>query len=197
MILLTKYLLYVLLFVMFVGCANDNYKNKAAQPGDKVDTVVSFSIIRKDSTRISNYYFNRKIMLDGMVAFNYLSKADTFAIFFDASGKRFEAKFGSDTGQFELDKTKYYTINGKDFKVLKLVGDKNVTDGAFSLFVNAELGLLLNKSNTWRAAKVMVPEKNSPYYAEVTALLYRMQTDEEFFGNSIPDIKKFTTPKVE
>ena len=87
----------------------------------------------------------------------------------------------------------FYTINKKDYKVLKLIGDKKVADGAFSLFVNPELGLLLNKSNTWRAAKVLCPDKDDVL---LTALLYRIQTDQDFFYDSIPDIQKFTTPKV-
>jgi hypothetical protein len=72
----------------------------------------------------------------------------------------------------ELEKTNYYTINGTDYKILKLVGDKNVTDGAFSLFLSPDFGLLISKSNTWRAAKVRYPDKDNT----LMALLYRVQT---------------------
>jgi len=158
------------------------------------DTIRSFCIIRKDSVRASEYHFEKKLLKNGVILFNYISKEDTFSVSCDTLNNEYKAKFGGNTVTLDAEKTRFYTISRKDYKVLKLVGDKDVTDGAFSLFVNPELGLLLSKSNTWRAAKILCLDKDNVL---LTALLYRIQTDQDFFYDSIPNIQKFTAPKVE
>lgn len=189
----------LLLGVALFACGNNtsNDKVEMLRDADKKDTV-SFSIIKKDSAILRSYSFERKIMQSDLV-FNYRSNEDTFSLFVITSKDSYMAEFGrNDTVKLELEKTKHYTVNRKDFKVLKLVADRTVADGAFSLFVSPEYGLLLNKSNTWRSAKILSPDKSDTNYAQIMALLYRTQTDESFVADSIPDVnKKFTVPKVE
>ncbi|KIC89106.1 hypothetical protein [Flavihumibacter sp. ZG627] len=192
-------LLTLLLYTLLISCReNGNGSKNSVAVESKNDTLVSFSIIKKDSVHIVNYHLERKIMNGKLFAFHYTSKEDEFILVCDTSRNSYSGIYEkNDTAIFDLEQTKYYTINGNDFKVLKLIGDKNVTDAAFSVFLSIDFGLLLSKSNTWSSAKVLCVDKGNSRSDQLSALLYRMQTDEDFFPNPIPNINKFTPPKFE
>lgn len=197
---MNKNLFNLLICLLLISCGSSHNESKVTLLGvnNGLDTMRSFSVIKKDSARINHYRFEKKLLENGVIIFNYTGKEDAFSLSCDTLANKYKEEFvGSDTSALEVEKAQYYTIYGNDYKVLKLIGAKNVTDGAFSVFINSEFGLLLNKSNTWRSAKIVCPDKDSPNYAALTTLLYRIQTDHDFFYDSIPDVKKFTTPEVE
>jgi hypothetical protein len=192
-------LIVLLSVVQFVSCDSGTV-NKNAESVQKNDTsLLSFSIINKDSAHEVNYRF-KKLPGDGQgFSFNYANESDSFALLLDTSKGTYSGKFErGEVVNLDLEGVKSYTINGSSFKILKFVGDKNVTDGAFSLFVSPDFGLLISKSNTWRTAKVICPAKSNSNYIQLSVLLYRVQTDEEFFPNPVPAIdKNIKTPRVE
>jgi hypothetical protein len=184
---------------MLISCSTDT-ENKSKVSAERADTLLSFSIITKDSAHLVNYRFERKSIQDKGFSFKYLNASDSFTLFLDTSkGGVYSGKFGRGGAvNLDLEKIKYYAINGDSFNVLKLVGDKNVTDGAFSIFVSPVFGLLVSKSNNWRVAKIICPDNSNTNYVQLSTLLFRMQTDDDFFTNPVPDIdKKITPPKFE
>jgi len=189
-----KILIAIVLVAQLVSCDTATVKQDN-MPAANADTSLSFSIIDKDSARVAEYQYKKEPVKDMGLAFHYSNKADSFTLFLDTSKGVYTGKFGSDgMTKLELEKTNYYIVNGIDYKILKLVGDKDVTDGAFSLFLSPDFGLLISKSNTWRAAKVRCADKDNA----LMALLYRVQTDSAFFTSPVPALdNKIKTPKVE
>jgi hypothetical protein len=192
-------LIVLLSVVQFVSC-NTGTENRNTGSVQKNDTLLlSFSVINKDSAHVVNYRFE-KLPGDGQgFSFNYANESDSFTLLLDTSKGNYSGKFGGGgVVNLDLEGAKFYTINGSSFKVLKLVGDKNMTDGAFSIFLSPDFGLLVSKSNTWRTAKVICPNKSGSNYVQLSVLLYRVQTDEEFFPNPVPAIdKNIKPPRVE
>lgn len=180
--------------VQLISCDTSTV-NKEGMPAASTDTSLSFSVIYKDSARVVDYQYKKEPVKDKGLVFRYSNSADSFTLFLDTLRGAYTGKFGNGKiANLDLENTSYYTINGADYKILKLIGDKDVTDGAFSLFLSPEFGLLISKSNTWRAAKVRCPDKDNT----LMALLYRVQTDSGFFTNPVPALdKNLKTPKVE
>src|SRR5579872_521901 len=175
-------LIAIVLMVQFVSCDTGTVK-KDDMPAPSTDTSLSFSVIDKDTARIADYRYKKEAVKDMGLAFHYSNKADSFTLFLDTTKGIYAGKFGSGgITNLELEKMNYYTVNGTDYKILKLIGDKNVTDGAFSLFLSPDFGLLISKSDTWRSAKVRCPDKDNT----LMALLYRVQTDSGFFTSPVP-----------
>lgn len=187
-------LIAVILIVQFISCDTATV-NKDNMPAASTDTSLSFSVIDKDSARVVDYRYKKEPVKDKGLAFHYSDNADSFTLYLDTSRGVYTGKFGNGgITNLDLEKTSYYTVNGTDYRILKLIGDKDVTDGTFSLFLSPNFGLLISKSNTWRAAKVRCPDKDNT----LMALLYRVQTDSGFFANPVPALdKKIKTPKVE
>lgn len=187
-------LITVVLMVQLISCDTATVKQDN-MPAGSTDTSLSFSVIDKDSARIADYRYKKEPVKDMGLAFRYSSKADSFTLFLDTSRGVYTGKFGNGgITNLELEKMSYYTVNGTDYRILKLIGDKDVTDGAFSLFLSPDFGLLISKSNTWRSAKVRCPDKDNT----LMALLYRVQTDSGFFTSPVPALdKNLKTPKVE
>jgi hypothetical protein len=187
-------LIAVILMVQLNSCDTATV-NKGNIPAASTDTSLSFSAIDKDSARVVDYRYKKESMKDKGLAFHYSNNADSFTLYLDTSRGVYTGKFGNGgITNLDLEKTSYYAVNGTDYRILKLIGDKEVADGAFSLFLSPDFGLLISKSNTWRAAKVRCPDKDNT----LMALLYRVQTDSEFFSNPVPaPDKKIKTPKVE
>lgn len=159
-----------------------------------------FSSIEKEKAYLINYQFNKLELSGGIVVFNYYDNdSNNFVVRCDTSKKKFKGIFNKvDTVIFALEAEKIYSVNRKDFKLLKLIRNKGITDGEISYFFSTDLGLLVSKSNTWRMGQVMDPNKDDSDYVRLKALLYRVLTDEEMFKNPIPESKiKFTQPKVE
>jgi hypothetical protein len=187
-------ILIAVVLMQLISCDTAPVNGDKAPPAS-TDTTLSFSVIDKDSARIVDYQYKKERMKDMVLTFHYSDKADSFTLFLDTSKGVYTGKFGDGREtNLELEKMSYYTVNRTDYKILKLIGDKDVTDGAFSLFLSPDFGLLINKSNTWRAAKVRCAGKDNI----LMALLYRVQTDSGFFTNPVPALdKKIKTPKVE
>ena len=187
-------LIAIVFVVQLVSCDTGTVK-KDDMPTPSTDTSLSFSVIDKDTARIADYRYKKEALKDMGLAFHYSNKADSFTLFLDTTKGVYTGKFGSGgMTNLELEKMNYYTVNGTDYKILKLIGDKDVTDGAFSLFLSPDFGLLISKPNTWRAAKVRCPDKDNT----LMALLYRVQTDNAFFTSPVPALdNKIKTPKVE
>ena len=169
--------------------------SKDNMPAASTDTSLSFSVIDRESAHIVDYRYKKESVKDKGLAFHYSNNTDTFTLFLDTSRGVFSGKFGSgEMTSLELEKMSHYTVNGADYRILKLIGDKDVRDGEFSLFLSLDFGLLISKSNTWRAAKVRCPDKDNT----LMALLYRVQTDTGFFTSPVPPLdKNIKTPKVE
>jgi hypothetical protein len=187
-----------LLFTIFFSCTQERSKENKQEPAPEIDSSNSFSVIEKDSAYILNYRISKQILPNGTIVFRYRGDKEIFAFLYDTvNGVYKEIYAETDTVILDLDVEKFYSVNGKDFKLLKLIADKNVTDGAISYFFNPEIGLLISKSNTWRMGKILNPDKNRNDYLQITALLFKVLTDEEMFKPPIPNIKKFTPPKFE
>ncbi|HMO63576.1 MAG TPA: hypothetical protein PKA46_15960 [Ferruginibacter sp.] len=187
--------------IFLYSCKGDNSNTKAEQIASHAnDSLKLFSAIEKDSTYFISYQFSKQIAKGGVINYIYKSNevggfiiaCDTANRYFKLTGDR------SDTTLLDNDGDRFYTINGKEYKVLKLIADKGVTDGEVSYFVSIDFGLLLSKSNTWRIGKFLNPEKVNNGSLELTALLYRVLTEDDFLKNPQPESKiKFTPPKVE
>jgi hypothetical protein len=166
----------------------------------KNEVMKSFSAIEKDSAYLTSYQFNKVEQPNGIIVFSYYgNEHNNFVVWCDTSKKKYKGVFAkADTVALELESEKIYSVNGKDFKLLKLVRNKGVTDGEITYFFTTDIGLLVSKSNTWRIGQVLNPNKDDSDYVRLTALLYRVLTDEEIFKNPMPESKiKFTQPKVE
>lgn len=191
-------LLIFLCFVIFFSCKRNEKQHDSSMQNTKVVRV--FSSIEKEKAYLINYQFNKLELSGGIVVFNYYDNdSNNFVVRCDTSKKKFKGIFNKvDTVIFALEAEKIYSVNGKDFKLLKLIRNKGITDGEISYFFSTDIGLLVSKSNTWRMGQVMDPNKDDSDYVRLKALLYRVLTDEEMFKNSIPESKiKFTQPKVE
>ncbi len=191
-------LLIFLCFVIFFSCKRNEKQHDSSMQNTKVVRV--FSSIEKEKAYLINYQFNKLELSGGIVVFNYYDNdSNNFVVRCDTSKKKFKGIFNKvDTVIFALEAEKIYSVNGKDFKLLKLIRNKGITDGEISYFFSTDLGLLVSKSNTWRMGQVMDPNKDDSDYVRLKALLYRVLTDEEMFKNPIPESKiKFTQPKVE
>ncbi len=187
--------------ILFYSC-QDKKNNDEPQVlmTQKNDSLISYSAIEKDSAYFVNYEFNKQINSVGIATYVYNSNDERgFIIVCDTANNNFKLVINKkDTAILSFESDRFYTVNGKDYKVLKLVSDKGVTDGEVSYFLNIDFGLLLSKSNTWRIGKILNPEKGNSEYLQLTALLYKVLTEEEFLKNPIPKtIMKFTPPKVE
>ncbi len=191
-------LLIFLCFVIFFSCKRNEKQHDSSMQNTKVVRV--FSSIEKEKAYLINYQFNKLELSGGIVVFNYYDNdSNNFVVRCDTSKKKFKGIFNKvDTVIFALEAEKIYSVNGKDFKLLKLIRNKGITDGEISYFFSTDIGLLVSKSNTWRMGQVMDPNKDDSDYVRLKALLYRVLTDEEMFKNPIPESKiKFTQPKVE
>lgn len=188
-----------LLFTIFFSCKQEKSKdNKQESVSLKTDSVKSFSIIEKDSAYILSYKISKQNLPDGTIVFSYRNDRESFAFLYDTANRVYKSVFNkADTVTLDLEVEKFYSVNGKDFKLLKLIGNKNVTDGGIWYFFNPEIGLLISQSNTWRMGKILNPDKNSIDYVQIVALLYKVLTDEGMFTPPLPKIKKFTPPKFE
>lgn len=186
------------LFIILISC-NPNTENKKIKSVAGTDTLASFVVIDRDSVHEISYQFKKISGQHKGLSFNYKSESDSFILFLDTSKNYYRAKFGSGViADLDLEKTNYYTINGNNFKVLKLIGNKDVADGEFSIFLSPDFGMLVNKSNTWRTAKVICPDKSDNEYIQLSALLYKIEIDRNFFENPVPILnKKIIPPKFE
>lgn len=196
------------MFRLIIPCCIFFYSCKENKSDDKLQKVAShpnysvtlFSAIEKDSAYFISYQFNKQVNQGGAVAYTYNSNdARKFIILCDTISEKFKLIGNEkDTTLLYFEGDRFYTVNGSDYKVLKLISDKGVTDGEVSYFFSIDFGLLVTKSNTWRIGKILNPENTNSKYLQLTALLYKVLADEEFFKNPIPESKrKFTPPKVE
>jgi len=128
----------------------------------------------------------------------YSSDKDHFVLLLDTINGIYKGVFNNDTATLDLETEKNFIVNGQSFRLLKLVQDKGVTDGEVSHFLDTERGLIISRSNTWRIAKVLDPQKDNSDYIGLITLLYQLLTDEEIFKNPVPDSSiKLTRPRVE
>lgn len=187
--------------ILFYSCQeNESKNNLQVLSVANNDSIKSFSAIEKDSAYFISYQFSKQANQIGAVVYTYNSNdGKGFIILSDTAGKSFKLITNKrDTLILSFESDRIYTVNSKNYKVLKLISDKGVTDGEFSYFFNSEIGLLLSKSNTWRIGKILNPEKNNSDYLQLTALFYKVLTDEEFYTTSAPQAEiKFTPPKIE
>lgn len=191
-------LLIFLSLVILISCKRKEKQHDLSLQRTKIERV--FSSIEKEKAFLINYQFNKLELSDGIVVFKYYDNdSNNFVVSCDTSKKKYKGIFNKvDTVVFALEDEKIYSVNGKNFKLLKLIRNKGITDGEISYFFSTDVGLLVSKSNTWRIGQVMVPNKDDSDYVRLTALMYRVLTDEELFNNPIPQSKnKFTDPKVE
>jgi hypothetical protein len=194
--------LFILFCCMFLYSCKSDESNTSPKPikSHTNDSLKLFSAIEKDSTYFVSCQFSKQITKGGVINYIYNSnEAGSFIIACDTTNKYFELMANSsDTTLLYSEGERFYTINGKEYKVLKLVADKGVIDGEVSYFVSIDFGLLLSKSNTWRIGKILNAGSENNERLQLTALLYRVLTEDDFFKNPEPESKiKFTPPKVE
>lgn len=188
-----------LFFATCFSCKQEiNKGHKLEGMSPEIDSLKSFSVIEKDSAYVVTYKSSKQNLLNGIIVFSYSNGKEVFAFLYDTANRVYKGVFNRvDTITLDLEVEKFYSVNGKDFKLQKLIGNKNVTDGGMCFFFSPEFGLLISQSNTWRFGKILNPEKNSVDYVQITALLYKILTDESMFAPPLPKIKKFTSPKFE
>ena len=195
-----KHLVLVVLFLATLfSCKQDT--NKGYKPeiiSTEIDSIKSFSVIEKDSAYVLTYKCSKQNLPNGTIVFRYSNEKENFAFLYDTANRIYKGVFNrADTITLDLEVLKFYSVNGKDYKLLKLIGNKNVTDGGMLFFFNPDFGLLISQSNTWRFGKIFNPEKNSIDYVQITALIYKILTDESMFAPPLTKIKKYTFPKFE
>lgn len=194
--------IFSLCFICCFSC-KEKGNHKENQHGSLVQkngVVKLFSIIEKDSAYLASYQFNKSDKPNGIIVFSYYGNdRNNFAVWCDTLTKNYKGVFTkADTVALDLESEKIYSVNGKDFKLLKLIRNKGVTDGEITYFFTTDIGLLISKSNTWREGQVLNPNKDDSDYVRLTALLYRVLTDEDIFKNQMTESKiKFTQPKIE
>lgn len=192
----------IILFCCIISCSCQNKHNEESQAKavPENDSLKLFSAIEKDSVYFIRYQFSKRVNSNGVTDYVYNSKNEKgFVIVCDTASQSCKLITNNkDTSILSFETNRFYTVNGKDYKVVKFISDKGVTDGEASYFISPDFGLLLSRSNTWLIGKILNPEKDNNEYLQLTALLYKILTDEELFKNTIPESKmKFTPPKVE
>lgn len=188
----------LLLTISFSCKQEKNKNNKQESLSLEIDNVKSFFIIEKDSAYILSYKISKQNLSNGTIVFSYSNDRENFTFLYDTANSVFKGVFNkADTVTFDLEVEKIYSVNGKNFKLLKLIGNKNVKDGGIWYFFNPEIGLLISQSNTWRMGKILNTDKNTIGYLQIAALLYKVLTDEEMFTPPLPKIKKFMPPKFQ
>lgn len=127
-------LLIFLCFVIFFSCKRNEKQHDSSMQNTKVVRV--FSSIEKEKAYLINYQFNKLELSGGIVVFNYYDNdSNNFVVRCDTSKKKFKGIFNKvDTVIFALEAEKIYSVNGKDFKLLKLIRNKGITDGEISYF---------------------------------------------------------------
>jgi hypothetical protein len=194
-------LIISIIFIFFYSCQG----NKS---GDKIqeviiqqnDSIKLFTANEKDSAYFIRYQFNKQVYQSGAIAYTYNSDdARKFIFICDTASKKYGLIANEkDTTLLSCEGERIYTVNGADYKILKLILDKGVTDGEVSYFFSIDFGILISRSNTWRIGKILNPEKSNNEYLQMTALLYKVLTEDDFLKTPIPSSKiKFTPPKVE
>lgn len=188
-------------FILLFSCKENNSDSKLIKsPTQPNDFVKIFSAIEKDSSYLISYNFNKQVYQNGTISFSYIcNDTQKFIIRCDTANNKFELISNlNDTISLYFESDKFYTVNGSEYKILKLILDKGVTDGEASYFISVDFGLLIIKLNTWREGKILSPEKINNNYLQLTTLLYRVFTEDDFFNKSINESKIiFTPPKVE
>jgi len=119
-------LLIFLCFVIFFSCKRNEKQHDSSMQKTKVVRV--FSSIEKEKAYLINYQFNKLELPGGIVVFNYYDNdSNNFVVRFDTSKKKFKGIFNKvDTVIFALEAEKIYSLNGKDFKLLKLMRNKGI-----------------------------------------------------------------------
>lgn len=195
-----KYLITAgLFFTTCFSCKQEINKGHELEGlSPEIDSMKSFSVIEKDSAYVVTYKSSKQNLLNGTIVFSYSNSKDVFAFLYDTVNRVCKGVFNIvDTLTLDLEVAKFYSVNGKNFKLLKLIGNRNVTDGGMCFFFSPEFGLLISQSNTWRFGKMLNPKINCIDYVQITALLYKIFTDEGMFAPPLPKIKKFASPKFE
>lgn len=190
----------LILFVAFCSCQETGVNTAKVQTAQEQDSLKFFSAIENDSVYFIKYQFYRRVNSNGVINYAYNGNSnDSFVVICDTTRGIFNLIINNkDTSLLFFETYKDYTINGDNYKIIKLVLDKGTTDGEVSYFVSLDFGLLLCRSNTWRVANVLNPEKDGRNYLPMTALLYNVLTDKELLTNQVPKSSiQFTLPKVE
>lgn len=185
--------------MLLISC--EGKKNKAiiaSSPHPELDSSVTFSVIEKDSAYSINYILHRRELEKGIIVFAYEGSDNSFTLWYDTIGKICKKYTQTDTLVLDLEKEKIYEVNGETFQVLRMVANKNVTDGQMLYFINPAKGLLVTKSVTLRLGEIINPESGSKDYIRMTAFLFNIFTGEDEFERSPPaKNSKFVVPKIE
>jgi len=186
-------------FLLLISC--ERKKSIAVTPPlpePELDSSVTFSVIEKDSAYSVSYILHRIELEKGTIIFAYTGSVNSFTLWCDTARKICKEFTQKDTIVLDLEKERTYEVNGKTFQVLRLVANKNATDGEMLYFLDSDKGLLITKSVTWRLGEIINPEPDSKDYIRLTALLFNILTDEDEFKRPPPVNKiKFTVPKIE
>ncbi|MBX3257341.1 MAG: hypothetical protein KF862_24665 [Chitinophagaceae bacterium] len=172
--------------LLLISCETKRVSDKDGSSFKSGKDSVSILLIEKGTSHLANYKVE-KSKTGRVVAFDYNNLRDTFSLFYDSLKENYMGSFGTrDTVHFYTDTTIYYSINSNNYKVVKLTGDKDLTDGSFSVFFSSEFGFLLSRSDTWRSAKVLQPNNESQDYLQIATLLFKIQEDNGIMLNRIP-----------
>lgn len=186
--------------ILFYSCENNNKSTESPRRLTNKDTSTKlFCMKEKDSAYFMRYQFDKKMNTSGVLIYYYQRNDEKdFKILFDAKNQSFKLIMNKkDTSLLSFERKRYYNVNSKSNEVLKFILNKDVIDGESSYFFNPDFGLLISKSNTWPNNKILVPENGSSESLQITALIYEIFSDNEFFKNIKPESKiKFTPPKL-
>ncbi len=176
-----KYL-FILFIVCCTGCANDTNSRREIP-----DDSITFIWTNKDTASIQKYGLQHEGML-----YRYTKPGESFSLLYDSARQQWLFRDKYDSSALFLEKEEVFTVNSTYHTISKLILNKGVTDGEMTYIVDNTAGLLVMRSNTWR---------RELYYKtddlQMSALILRIVTDEEFYPNANDTSGvKFTMPSA-
>ncbi|NIG53329.1 hypothetical protein [Chitinophaga sp. Cy-1792] len=193
------YKLAITLFtvVAFLSCKEPDHKQHNRLIENCIQQV-RYMIVRKDSVCFENYQVEHRMEADSTTILHYVNGRDSFCISVNKEKGAFRLKYGTDEWKtLVMSDERWYTFNEANINLLRLQADKDVADGSVSFFYCDAYGVVLYRSDTWRNGTRMVADQDGAHFLELTALLYRLETDVDFITNPVTiPITKFATPII-
>jgi hypothetical protein len=155
---------------LMAGCNSKKEKNY------NKENLVSFCNVYKDSVFVETYTLQKEKKEPHHYFYYHGNDGQDFSLIYDSLDnelRKINTKKG-DTTALEFEEKKYYIENDNVFGVFEFIEDKNVTDGAVAYYFNPKLGLLAQRSKTWRISKFILFSESDTNYVLGQALLYNI-----------------------
>lgn len=166
------------------GCINEIDATNI--PSDKNDSL-SFIWAHKDSIAIQKYGISHKSRSYSITRYDH-----SFSLQYDSLTHQWLYKDQIGSSILSLEKEETFILNHTAFNIQKLMLDKGVVDGEMVFIVDATVGLLVMKSNTWRYTSYLKTDNMM-----LSALILRIITSEECYSNNRDSSHiKFVMPRI-